>query len=344
MSSGISRRGFVAATAAALAALCATGCSKTPQSEPENVLEEVKLTQKIDWDSGRWISAACVHGCGNKCVNKAYVVDGVVLCQQSDGSREDVPEMPLKKPCLRGLSQRKRVFGTGRLKYPMKRKGWEPLTGGDKSLRGRDEWERISWEEALDYVAAEFKNAREVYGDKSILLCDNLYAGQDDFGRLLANTGGFVHHWWTGSYGSYTTAFLYGFRQNGAFHNMVNDRMDLRNCELIVMIGMNPAWNNCGNTLRYYMEAKANGAEFVSVDPFFNDTANLYDAEWIPVRPGTDVAFLLGVAHEVLALDATVGNMIDWDFLDKCTLGFDEREKNGWAKARAALWRAGAAD
>ena len=42
--------------------------------------------------------------------------------------------------------------------YPMKRKHWEPLTGGQKELRGTVEWERISWDEAFRYVADELKH------------------------------------------------------------------------------------------------------------------------------------------------------------------------------------------
>ncbi len=46
-----------------------------------------------------------------------------------------------------------------RLKYPMRRKHWAP-GGGDKSLRGKDEWVRISWDEALDIVVSELKRIK----------------------------------------------------------------------------------------------------------------------------------------------------------------------------------------
>ena len=54
------------------------------------------------------------------------------------------------------------------LKYPMKRKHWEP-GGGKKELRGKDEWVRISWDEALDLVAEELKRVKTKYGNESIL-------------------------------------------------------------------------------------------------------------------------------------------------------------------------------
>ena len=53
-------------------------------------------------------------------------------------------------------------------------------------------------------------------------------------------------------------------------------------------------------------------------------TATTLEAKWIPVRPGTDTAFLLGVAYEMLRLDEEEGGIVDWDFLERYTVGFDE--------------------
>ena len=61
------------------------------------------------------------------------------------------------------------MFGADRLKYPMKRAHWEP-GGGQKELRGVDEWVRISWEEALDIVACEINRIKAKYGNASIYL------------------------------------------------------------------------------------------------------------------------------------------------------------------------------
>ncbi|MCQ5071928.1 molybdopterin-dependent oxidoreductase, partial [Adlercreutzia sp. DFI.6.23] len=55
------------------------------------------------------------------------------------------------------------VFGEDRVKFPMKRKSWQPGGGANAhgELRGRDQWEQISWEEAIDYIAQE---AERIYG------------------------------------------------------------------------------------------------------------------------------------------------------------------------------------
>ena len=48
----------------------------------------------------------------------------------------------------------------------MKRKNWAP-GGGNKDLRGKDEWVRISWDEAFDIYASEIKRVKATYGNES---------------------------------------------------------------------------------------------------------------------------------------------------------------------------------
>ena len=73
---------------------------------------------------------------------------------KTDDTHPDSPDFPVQRACVRGRSQRMQVFGADRLKYPMKRKNWAP-GGGNKALRGNDEWVRITWDEALSIVASE---------------------------------------------------------------------------------------------------------------------------------------------------------------------------------------------
>ena len=99
---------------------------------------------------GEWIPAPCWHNCGGqRCLLLAYVVDGEVLAVKTDDTHPDTAHTPQMRACARGRSQQGQVFGPGRLRYPMKRRNWEP-GGGRRELRGVDEWERISWDEALD--------------------------------------------------------------------------------------------------------------------------------------------------------------------------------------------------
>ncbi len=307
----LSRRGFVRASAVAAATLAAAG----GLSACANTVQEAGTEQGVAEE--KWVPVACWHGCSTRmCVNKALVKDGVVIRQKSDDTHEDTVERPQHRGCLRGRSQRKQVFGADRLKYPMKRKHWEPLTGGDKSLRGKDEWERITWDEALDYVAAELKNVIERYGNAAIL-------GDGEVAGFLNRIGGFTSMWGTHSFGAYSIPVLYnGYRHLGREGG--NDRMDLQNSETVVMFGCNPAWSACGIHSYYYSLLKREGVKFIGIDPLCNDSYAFFDAEWVPVRPGQDDALILGVAHTLLTEDDPDANpLVDWDFLDRCTIGFD---------------------
>ncbi|MDE5207385.1 molybdopterin-dependent oxidoreductase [Citrobacter amalonaticus] len=70
----------------------------------------------------------------------------------------------------------------------MRRKNWAP-GGGDKTLRGRDQWIRISWDEALNLIADETKRITSTYGQESLWV-----TGQKDFCppyyNMFASAGG----------------------------------------------------------------------------------------------------------------------------------------------------------
>jgi anaerobic dimethyl sulfoxide reductase subunit A len=272
---------------------------------------------KAAGDGGKWIAAACWHNCGGRCVNKVYVVDGVVVRQKTDDTHPDSPDFPQMRGCARGRSQRRVVFGADRLKYPMKRKNWAP-GGGNKELRGRDEWVRITWDEALNTVASEIKRIKETYGNEAIFL-----AGGDEIANALGLYGGFIPASWGGS--------SLGTWGNGVDHMIgavswgVSDRFEYRKSKLIVMWGKNPIWTSGGNPTYNFLQAKKAGAKFIFVDPYYNDSAVALADEWIPIRPATDTTMLLAIAHVLLTEDDPTNNpLIDWDFLNRGTIGFDK--------------------
>lgn len=192
----LSRRSFLAWTSAASVMATLPLSKRLYAATPE---EEKAVAQATDAvTQGTWKPVACWHNCGGRCVNKALVVEGVVVRQKTDDVVADSPDFPQQRGCLRGRSQRKQVFGADRLKYPMKRKGWAP-GGGDKSLRGRDQWVRISWDEALDIVASESKRIKEKYGNESIWITGG---NGVDIQNIYAKAGGFVGDWGNNVMGS----------------------------------------------------------------------------------------------------------------------------------------------
>lgn len=299
------------AAATALAGLPLTSCSSGLVKAEGNT--RVKAERE-----GKWVTAACWHNCGGRCLNKALVLDGVVIRQKTDDTIPDTPDVPQQRGCARGRSQRKQVFAADRLKYPMIRKHWEP-GGGKKELRGRDEWVRISWEEALDIAASEIKRIKEKYGNSAILV-----TGGSEAQRLMSLYGGYTSIWGTTSWGSWRWGPEKFGMAEGYYEQSINDRLDLRNCKLIVMVGLNPAWSSCGNPTYNFLQAKKAGAKFIVIDPFYTETAEILGDEWIPIRPGTDHALFLGMAYTLITEDDPVKNpLIDWDFLHRCTVGFD---------------------
>ena len=285
----MSRRAFIG-WSSALAASAAVPVTRglTARAEEHSVLE----TKSED---GVRKTATCWHNCGSRCLNKVLVKDGVVIRQKTDDTHPDSPDFPQQRGCLRGRSQRHQIFGADRLKYPMKRKHWEP-GGGRKDLRGRDEWVRISWDEAIDILASEIKRIRKKYGSEAIMV-----TGSDaNIRNALAATGGF-----TGTYGSSSWgAWRWIWEQMGVGEGLIvdgiNDRMDLRNSQLIVLWGCNPAWSTQGSVTYNFLQAKKAGARFISIDPIYTDTANIMDAEWVPIRPRTDDAQTFDIIYALL--------------------------------------------
>ena len=300
---------------AGVAGLAATGCSAESSLEAT----DAKGMPIDPAKGGEWTSAACWHNCGGRCMNKVMVKDGAVIRQKSDDTHEDSFDYPQQRGCVRGRAQQQQCFGADRLKYPIKRKSWSPENPNGE-MRGKDEWERISWDEAISYIGDQFKTIKEKYGNQAFLV--GSYGSRFAFAPLLA-WGGHTSTADTTSHGAYllNTADTIGIPRTDA--GVCNDRTDMLNADTIVFYASNPAWSAAGTPSYHYIRAKEAGVKFITVDPIYTASAQMLDAEWIPIRTGTDTAFLLGVASEMLRLDKAEGDIVDWEFLDKYTVGFD---------------------
>lgn len=300
---------------AGVAGLAATGCSAESSLEAT----DAKGMPIDPAKGGEWTSAACWHNCGGRCMNKVMVKDGAVIRQKSDDTHEDSFDYPQQRGCVRGRAQQQQCFGADRLKYPIKRKSWSPENPNGE-MRGKDEWERISWDEAISYIGDQFKTIKEKYGSQAFLV--GSYGSRFAFAPLLA-WGGHTSTADTTSHGAYllNTADTIGIPRTDA--GVCNDRTDMLNADTIVFHASNPAWSTAGTPSYHYIRAKEAGVKFITIDPIYTASAQMLDAEWIPIRTGTDTAFLLGVASEMLRLDKAEGDIVDWEFLDKYTVGFD---------------------
>jgi len=261
------------------------------------------------------LPSICWHNCGGRCQIKGQVKDGVLLSFTTDNDGPDTPDNLQARACLKGRSQRQRLYHPDRLKYPMKRVG----------DRGEGKWEKITWEEAFDTTAAELKRIINQYGNESVYF---IYASgvggafnQSYMGgptaRLLNSLGGYL-----GFYGNYSQAnymyampYMFGTGYAGSSPTTFPD------AKLIVMFGDNPASTRVGglNSTYYLKLAKKNGAKIIVIDPRYSDTAGTFADQWIPIRPTTDAALVAALAYVMIT-----ENLHDQAFLDKYCIGFDE--------------------
>ncbi len=322
MGTELTRRSFVGMAAATAASLGLVGCApkegkleKASESQAQTVLNRL--------EGGEWLPSDCWHNCGGRCPNWTYVKDGVAIGAKGDTSHEDSPDYPQRRNCGRGRSARKMVYSDARIKYPMKRVNWSP-DNPNGELRGIDEWERISWDEALDYVAAEFNKAKEKYGNQSILYTgmEQVAPSKSKIMDLLRHFGGYFNTIESASFGTYIYPYTCGvLGLDYSDMKNSNDRFDLVNCDYIVFQGCNVSWASPGNPSYAFWRAKEAGVQFVQVGPSYNNTAAILGAKWIQVRPGMDIPFMLAVAYQMVVDDPEL-ELIDWDFLKKCTVGF----------------------
>ncbi len=319
-SQAISRRGFIEASGAVVAgaaALSMVGCSSGTTLQAADKHELPTDPAK----DGEWVSAACWHNCGGRCMNKVMVKDGAVVRQKTDDTHADSIDYPQQRGCVRGKAQQQQCFGADRILHPLKRKGWQP-GGGDNSngqMRGKDEWEVISWDEAISLASQEIKRISDEYGPTGFYCKAN--------NATLNVLSGYVRGWDTTSHGTYTlNTTLMGLTATdcgtGAA-DTANDRFDLPNADYIVMWSSNPTWSAPGTPFNYWLAARDAGTKFICIDPLYNASAQTLGADWVPVRPGTDMALMFAIAYEMMRLDEAEGNIVDWDFLNTCTVGFD---------------------
>ncbi len=250
------------------------------------------------------IITSCSHDCGGRCILKVHVHEGKIVKMETDDGEE-----PQLRACLRGRAYRQRVYAPDRLKYPMKRVG----------PRGEGQFERISWDEALDTVARELIRVKNTYGNASILLLrgsGNQAAlhGPGTVEQLLAKFGGYTRHWGAASFEGplFASMATYGTMMTGSAWE------DLLNSGMIIMWGWNPAvtvWDT--NTSLTLAQAKEKGIKIISIDPRLTESTAVFATEWIPIRPATDAAMLLAMAYVI-----TKHKLQDQKFLDTYTIGF----------------------
>jgi anaerobic dimethyl sulfoxide reductase subunit A len=280
---------------------------------------------------------ACDHNCGGRHMLVAHKKgDVIVRLSSDDGSHQaggafglDSEAQPQLRACLRGRAYRSRVYSPERLLHPMLRVG----------ERGQGRFKRVSWDQALDFVAKKMLELKARYGPTAIL--DQAYAGAS-FGVLhKSDQLEGLQARFLGMFGCRTSSWSVPSNQGTAFSSRTtfgtledgNEDDAYAHAKLIILWGWNPAYTfHGGNTFYYLRLAKQRGCRFVVVDPQYTDSAAAYDAWWIPVRPNTDAAMMAGMAQHIFSQ-----GLQDQRFIDRFCQGMDPGTMPAWARGEESF-------
>ncbi|SMB91286.1 prokaryotic molybdopterin-containing oxidoreductase family, molybdopterin binding subunit [Thermanaeromonas toyohensis ToBE] len=305
MSGRISRRTFLKG-AAVLAATSGVSWSATKAYRWLSPAEAAPLAREE-----KVVRTVCSPNCWQTCNHLVTVREGKVV----KIAPAPMPDPEYNRICLRGLTHIQRLYHPDRLKYPMRRIG----------ERGEGKWERISWDEALDFIAGKFKELRDKYGPQAIAVVHQ----SGNYGLLNGGYGGAYR--FAGvlesvlASGSVDQAVSIGFSSalgTGIFDAYSNECADWVNARTIILWGSACAESQI-NEWHFIWEAVEKGAHLVVIDPIYTTTAQKAHT-WVNLRPGTDIAFALGLLHVIITR-----GLVDKEFtLNKTCAPFLVREDN----------------
>ncbi|MCL5038838.1 MAG: molybdopterin-dependent oxidoreductase, partial [Firmicutes bacterium] len=280
----ISRRTFLKATAATTGALAAVGAEGISFDRWQKAMAAAPET----------VVPTICEMCGVKCGILAHVKDGRVV------KIEGNPKHPFSsgRLCARGNAGMKTLYDPDRLRQPLKRVG-------------ENQFVPISWDEAVKEIAGKLKELKAKYGPETLVWAchPELIAPWE---KRFTEVFGSPNH--TGHaptcFSSRSVAY------NATYGNLPG--VDYGNVKYYISPGRNLIEGINNAVVQKIVAAHQNGAKLVALDPRLSNFAAWAD-EWVPLRPGTDGAFLLGLMHVVIK-----ENLYDESFVREKTVGFEE--------------------
>ena len=201
-----------------------------------------------------------------------------------------------------------------RILKPAIRKGW--LESRERTNRCNDSFVEVSWDTALDLVAEELKRVRDTHGNKAIYAgsygwasAGRFHHAQSQMRRFLNLIGGFTYSRETYSHAAAEVLFPYitGLTNSQIQAQLTDLQTIAENTELLIAFGGisgRTAQIASSGVARHETEswlkkAHDNGTRVICVSPLISDYAAALDPEWLALRPNTDTALMLGLAHEL---------------------------------------------
>jgi cysteine desulfurase NifS len=222
--------------------------------------------------------------------------------------------------CNLGKHSPEIVYSEHRLKYPLRRTG----------PKGTYQFERITWDEAYREIVDRLERTRQEHGPEAaciytgrgsfeLSLCDVFQPKEAPISSACSVLFQFGSPNTTGVGALCYVAFAI-IAPHVTMGEIQNDMYsDIDNAELVVVWGGNPATDSPPVDFYSILRAHRRGADVVVIDPRRTETARATQAQWIPIRPGTDGALALGMIQVLIDEE-----LYDDGFVDRWTVGFDE--------------------
>ncbi len=256
------------------------------------------------------VQTACPLDCPDCCSLEVTVERGRVT--RIDGSHA----APSTDGYICGKVRRfdRRVYSDLRILHPAVQRG----------LKGRGDFARISWDEALDLIVEKMKSARERFGAESIL--PYYYGGSNGILTNECEDARFFRRLGASRLARTVCAAPTGAAAGAMYGKMAGVAYsDYQHARLIIVWGCNPSASGI-HLVSHIKHAQKSGAKVVVIDPRQTPLARVADLH-LPVRPGTDVALAMAMVRALFDEGRT-----DREFLDRHATGAEE------LRAAAADW------
>jgi thiosulfate reductase / polysulfide reductase chain A len=248
------------------------------------------------------------HGCGAakpRCAVLCHVIGGKFVRVEGNPNAFNNWGVGCTSLCAKGNTGMQFLYSPSRLKYPMKRIG----------EKGEGQFQRITWDEALDTIAEKLKETKKKYGPESYaVLSPEFWLVLATLGRRFLNVHGspnYLHSAICATPRAAAAKITIGFSSMGPD--------SWKNTKLLVNWGANceNASINQGQPFQI-LNSLERGMKYIDIRPMLEPLGAKADV-WLPVRPGTDCALALAILNVIIT-----EKLYDADFVNNWCYGFDK--------------------
>lgn len=258
---------------------------------PDNKSLRYQPISEVD----RVVRAVCSPNCTGTCGVMAHVKDERIVRLEP----ATFPDPGFERICLRGIAMAtQRLHHPDRLTHPMIRSG----------PRGSGQWRKVSWDEANDYIVEKLKCVQSQWGPRA----NSWLSASGNYGVRSYTAAQRIAHTLKGT--TFTSLALSGdFAGAVGLINTIgtpggaNEISEIGHARYMLSVGNIVDTAHC--EMHFVFDAMEKGMKLVTIDPRHSRTAAKAD-EWVAVRPGSDIALVLGLIHVIVR-----DGLMDEDYL-----------------------------